>query len=290
MKTLYIIGNGFDLAHGHKTSYANFRTYLEQICSEEMEDLAKDDACILLHILDNTKVLNGNWNNFEHSLSKLSLSYPKLAFMDDNNLLREYEDWAMFIQNFSEKLHNAFEQWIRSIALSDRIVYKLNQEANFLCFNYVTTLEEIYKIPTEHIYYIHGRREDGTGVFQRYVIGHCASSDDIKAHINLEMAGRGEEIKALVVDMLDGLRKDTEMELRNHHLSAFISKMGGYEKVLIIGHGLGAEDVPYFNALLEANKSAVWIRYCREVNDKIIEDTHKISNRIIVKDQSEIML
>lgn len=28
MKTLYIIGNGFDIAHGLDTSYWNFREYL----------------------------------------------------------------------------------------------------------------------------------------------------------------------------------------------------------------------------------------------------------------------
>lgn len=44
MKKLFIIGNGFDLAHGLKTLYKNFHTYLRQtyfdhedVCDEDFE-------------------------------------------------------------------------------------------------------------------------------------------------------------------------------------------------------------------------------------------------------------
>ena len=39
MKTLYIIGNGFDRAHGLETSYWDFRTYLKDNAEEFLENL-----------------------------------------------------------------------------------------------------------------------------------------------------------------------------------------------------------------------------------------------------------
>ena len=41
MKRLYIIGNGFDIAHGIHTDYWNFRTYLEQNYPEFLIEFEK---------------------------------------------------------------------------------------------------------------------------------------------------------------------------------------------------------------------------------------------------------
>ena len=39
MSTLYIIGNGFDRAHGLKTSYCDFRNYLEKYAEDFLVQL-----------------------------------------------------------------------------------------------------------------------------------------------------------------------------------------------------------------------------------------------------------
>lgn len=38
MKTLYIIRNGFDIAHGLDTSYWSFREYLNDSCPEFLQE------------------------------------------------------------------------------------------------------------------------------------------------------------------------------------------------------------------------------------------------------------
>ena len=38
MKILYVIGNGFDIAHGLDTSYWNFREYLDDIYPEFLQE------------------------------------------------------------------------------------------------------------------------------------------------------------------------------------------------------------------------------------------------------------
>jgi len=54
MSNLFIIGNGFDLAHGLKTTYKYFREFLIQMENEECKKIGEAS------ILDNPKVLEGN--------------------------------------------------------------------------------------------------------------------------------------------------------------------------------------------------------------------------------------
>ena len=48
MNTLYIIGNGFDLAHGLKTSYSDFLLWYLKQCVEKMDYLEYKDCLLSL--------------------------------------------------------------------------------------------------------------------------------------------------------------------------------------------------------------------------------------------------
>lgn len=60
MKTLYILGNGFDIAHGLKTKYSDFYKYL-------LEN--KDTQTFLYNIINAYGTYDDEWwNTFEENL------------------------------------------------------------------------------------------------------------------------------------------------------------------------------------------------------------------------------
>ena len=89
MKSLFIIGNGFDLAHGINSSYESFRQYLKTTYPDANEDelimpevkighhgeeIYNDDEVVgfLLRII--TEAEGGKWSNVEESLGLLDFS------------------------------------------------------------------------------------------------------------------------------------------------------------------------------------------------------------------------
>lgn len=117
-KRLYIIGNGFDLHHGIKSGYSEFRDFLKE----------SPDKFTALNIIGD--YYNGCddefWSDFENNLSKFDVVkyieektieyYPDLS---DENFAREVED-ASFntekdFENLSLEIKNAFHDWIYTL-------------------------------------------------------------------------------------------------------------------------------------------------------------------------------
>lgn len=53
MSTLFVIGNGFDRAHGLKTSYWDFRKYLEKYAEDFLVQMEKMYSIAPFERLDN---------------------------------------------------------------------------------------------------------------------------------------------------------------------------------------------------------------------------------------------
>lgn len=101
MSSLFIIGNGFDLAHGIPTKYSDFRKYIINLYPEALEfrdeiihieqchEIYEDEfaAEILLSTMD--KVCGEDWGNFESALAdinfgnKLNILYVSHSRMKD---------------------------------------------------------------------------------------------------------------------------------------------------------------------------------------------------------------
>ncbi len=81
MSSLFIVGNGFDIAHGIQTKYSDFRTFIINMFPRAFElrdeivyledfkniDLAEFAAEILLNAMD--KAAGEDWFNFEEALA-----------------------------------------------------------------------------------------------------------------------------------------------------------------------------------------------------------------------------
>lgn len=114
-KTLYIIGNGFDLHHGMPTSLSSFKRYLAQV-DDETHDW-----------VERYLPADGNWANLEQALSGLDTdnivsdmecflgSYSSDDWSDSGHHDFQYEVDRV-ATGLSETLQQRFAEWIRSIA------------------------------------------------------------------------------------------------------------------------------------------------------------------------------
>lgn len=180
MKKLFIIGNGFDQAHGLPTSYNDFRQYListyysnstddEYFCWGNIPELRsgkdgeeifdeKEVVKFLVYIIDNTA--QDKWGDIESALGRLNFDsvfyeLPQVFDLDgDRNLFKEAyqnEDASYAIMKSFITILDYFNEWINSIDLSnvhlEPNISTLFDPSNdlFLSFNYTETLEKIYE-------------------------------------------------------------------------------------------------------------------------------------------------
>lgn len=205
---LYIIGNGFDLYHGARTSYADFRKYLLHHNVNVVKSLefffgpqslrnTVDSYSEFRWYTEDFKHLRIKapetewaklflWKDFERYLS--SLNREKLYDMLEWSLPRTKRQELQFLGSNYKKAINGilskidlctfelryqFHKWIKTIHYAKgykKRLLSIDNNARFLTFNYTTFLEDVYDIPSTNIKYIHGCKRDRYGSL---VLGHC---------------------------------------------------------------------------------------------------------------------
>ncbi|MFM4702916.1 bacteriophage abortive infection AbiH family protein [Aeromonas bivalvium] len=246
MKTLYVIGNGFDRHHKLPTSYSCF--YQEY---SEMLDGLSD------YFPNNND--EDPWHKFEDNLGKYD---HEIIFSECNHLdigddkfklsmLYGLEDeLSEQTDNIVSTLQDAFSEWINSIEIyPEAIVERLNitSKSLFLSFNYTTTLEKIYNIPKNSILYIHGCAER----YDDLIFGHGVDIDE-----EPEFDVDGESLRTPFSDAIASSRyplsalKKPVPEIINRNIT-FFSSLSRLEQVLILGHSISDVDHPYFMKIKE---------------------------------------
>lgn len=171
---LVIIGNGFDLSHGFKTSYDNFRCW---ICDNYHELFLKiekyNELCFF------SQRLQGDWANIENALIVDEINHNIEKSNPNNHLIVKKEFYNTIIDLFIQ-----FNEWISIInkgikKASASFYKKTNKELSgqinlkqmrsvynkiikkhdcFVNFNYTKTLEYVYGIncnPGNNVLFIH---------------------------------------------------------------------------------------------------------------------------------------
>jgi hypothetical protein len=180
--SLFIIGNGFDIMHGVKSSYYNFR-----------DTIGRQN--ILRFTLENYIRQDDVWGNFEDGL----------AYLDREMMLGTLDDWlddfevpdeddddfsaadyfaaqdtaTSQIYILTQELPRRFRKWIstlKPISLSKPVGDIIKIEARYINFNYTEFLETIYGVPQENILYIHGDRRDKK---TQLVLGHGHDIEEV---------------------------------------------------------------------------------------------------------------
>lgn len=156
---LYIIGNGFDLHHGLKTRYLDFRDYLKK-------DKKHSDLLNLLARNFNLPQNDGEkqWNIFEEYIKySNSLPFQKGSPLNTNTKDEYCDILAAEIGKINEGLDPAFYDWIQSIenelkrkCLKNKEKSLIWENSLYLSYNYTDVLERFYNISHENIFHIHG--------------------------------------------------------------------------------------------------------------------------------------
>lgn len=164
--SLFIIGNGFDIMHGVKSSYYNFR-----------DTIGRNN--MLRFTLENYIRQDDVWGNFENGLAYLDREMMLGTlddWLDDFDVLDEDDDDFSAANYFAaqdtatsqiyiltQELPKRFRKWIRTLkplSLLKPVDDIIKKEARYINFNYTEFLETIYGVPQENILYIHGDRRD----------------------------------------------------------------------------------------------------------------------------------
>lgn len=202
MSKLFIFGNGFDLAHGYKTSYNDFRDWLcyhynadENYIMQTPKyatnykglheyDIAEMAAFFYSMIHD---VHGVDWHEFETGLSKLDwrsqldivCDYYRIYENEYKYVYNNYEDEARVFTEFAFILpDHLFNDWVRDIdisspsKISNEFLNLYNRESDHaLSFNYTDTLEKHYNITD--VCHIHGC----VSKYEQIIVGHNSFYD-----------------------------------------------------------------------------------------------------------------
>lgn len=283
MGSLFIAGNGFDIAHGIPTRYSDFRTFIVNQYPEALEfrdatvfledwkdiEVYEFAAEILLSTMD--KMAGENWCNFEEALAHINFNdkFPRVVHKQNES---EDEDMGMmgyyllyldvlssgFI-NCSKIWQDFFRAWIKSIqaqiddnVFSEKKVLRdlfTQSDMQFLTFNYTKTLQKIYGI--KKVVHIHNR------VGQKLIFGHekdDATYDQYDCDPRTELSLGS----SFLDDMIMSFKKDTETPMKKY--SDFFKKLDSkIDKVYSYGFSFGKVDSVYIKRIVSSiSPDAVW--------------------------------
>ena len=242
MSNLFIIGNGFDLAHHIKSSYEDFHQFLLHnygvinqtkfhipLSFSKKPDCSDIDAAnLLLKLITNAEKNKVKWTDFENSLGKLDYSalFKSSASEIYNSSIVKSLKIAI------PKIKQFFINWlkkidIQSISAIDSFRGFINPTSDyFITFNYTTVLEDIYHV--QKICHVHG------DINHNIILGHGISSEHI--YFNL-------------------LKNNSlKLEIVPHEMNSYLS----YNDILSIYHHVNStqkNQVNYFQEAILRNLS-----------------------------------
>lgn len=261
MKKLYIIGNGFDIHHGLKTRYSDYKAYLQQKDRQQVEDF--DD---FLECYDINKKNIQNWSDLEvytrhiycvdlyqildKSIDCSESDMDRASYWHDIQYnSEEYSKWITGIRlNVNE--------WIRQIEYTN--VTKdsnlpIDTNAIYINFNYTETLQSVYGVPDSNIFHIHGK------VSNEIVFGNNCFPDDMIRSSIIRTDNKNEDDDwriSQAIDILNSRLEDAKCyykksdEIMLKHRS-FFENIDECQELIIMGLSFGSEDLCYIHKIIE---------------------------------------
>lgn len=271
MSRLYIIGNGFDIAHGISCKYSDFRRY----CEEKMPKLYEK----LNRFYDGGDKL---WSDFERELPNLNKdALFDWATTNNPNWNQNWKAYYDFIDevrdevDYVEGLKLAFTEWVQALSLEDvRRQYDIfGEDSLFITFNYTLTLENVYHIPAYRILHIHGMVE---GEFPQLVVGHNMPDTEVDYIFSSENDFEEEACKE-VAALIKNWHKDTAGIIANYE--EIFSQLSNVKDVYVLGHSMSEVDLPYFEKIKQnIPLSAKW--HISVFNEVDINNKRQVVDRL----------
>jgi len=278
-RTLYILGNGFDLMHGIKSSYRAFRDSLGK-----NSDLRFKLECYLK--------ANDIWSDFESALGHINMDMmanPNVVgdmlelsgFFDENAGAAEYymalEMAADPMRSITEDLEQKFRAWVEKLKIGtyDRPLKGLMRDDKLLCFNYTEFAETLYGVSESNICYIHGCRRKKKGYPKdKLILGHKPGAAECEYEL-IRSLKRKKSYRSQVIDVAqegvvrllseydEGITKDCQAIIASH--SEFFKSLTEIENVVVIGHSISGVDWDYFLEVAKYAPDAHWYVGCHDI-------------------------
>ncbi|WP_195667176.1 bacteriophage abortive infection AbiH family protein [Phocaeicola vulgatus] len=266
--TLFVIGNGVDLASGIKSSYYDFKQWLI---------LNKRDQ--LINLMDiffsNQREI---WGDIEKALGEydedsiLEFCKPDEEFDYDHPTrsvaaIEDSPDWIF--RPVLDEFIEAFTEWVNSIdiTVADKVL-DLPSCSTYLTFNYTETLEKIYGIPQLNILHIHGSRLSENN----YIIGHDNPRDTDEVYNDEGEYIFVQDTWSKIIAWMNEFVKDCEYIINANQ--DFFKGLSNIEQVVVYGHSFSEIDWPYMREIAkQIGKNKPWIISYHEDKDLIQIDS-----------------
>lgn len=263
--TLYIIGNGFDLMHGVRSSYYDFG-----------KSLKRNDS--LRHALNIALTPDDIWADFEESLGKINLDsmasrllvdtwLEMSGFYDDEdsaaNFYMAVEDAANPIATIANDLPPAFRRWVNKLKIGtdDRpLKAVINPHGKALSFNYTEFIQSLYHV--DEACYIHGCRVNKQ---DKLVLGHRPDAEirplsekhqEPRTYRQAVVDVAQDNVLRVIDECNEDLTKDSREIIEKHR--EFFDSLSETTQVVVIGHSLSPVDWDYFKEVRRAAPKASW--------------------------------
>lgn len=286
---LYIIGNGFDLQHGLKSKYWDFKEFLEIKEPELLEKLER-------YFDSNTL-----WSDFEETLAYLD---TEQIINECLNYLESYsvEDWSdayhhdyqyevqRRIDIITKTLKERFTEWILQLQFPDKEEINrvhIDKNALFINFNYTDTLEQLYKIQPNNIFFIHNKAID---IKSNLILGHGRNPKNettLKELYNDENSDvRVVEGNRILDDYFIDTYKSTEKIINEN--KNFFDSLAYLKNINIYGHSMSLVDKPYYQEIVKRIdlETVFWKVSFHNKNDLMVFDEFFTSLKVPKKNVS----
>ncbi|WP_139490059.1 bacteriophage abortive infection AbiH family protein [Brevibacillus dissolubilis] len=285
MKSLFIIGNGFDLSHRLRTTYEDFHQYLqteypdasgdeftmpEPIMMPDGDVIYDDDVVVsfLLRLISNAEPNGDKWSDLENSLGYLNFdeyfdSIPDILDEDGDldfwKNMYNTEDVASNLVIPTQRITGFFSDWINTIEINeatrkDDFASLINKESDlFLTFNYTNTLEILYG--AKNVCHIHGKQGGSL------LLGHGNDTDNSE-----ENMGRYTGSENALQEIQDSLRKNTAGAIKKHQ-DFFDNLSSDVDKIYSYGFSFSKVDQIYIIEICKRLKTTDVIWYLNDFDN-----------------------
>lgn len=300
--SLVIIGNGFDLMRGVKSSYWDFQ-----------KTIGKNSP--LRFYMETYLDTADLWSNLEDSLGRLNYSifldpYIIDMWLDDFGAYDPDAQAADFFAaietaiaptfEIPRELKQRFKKWVKTLTVgcSDRPFSMLHGNYKVLSFNYTEFIEKIYGANPNRICYIHGcRRNRKSGKACELILGHKPGMEEEQwDKVNLKSFKFKNPYKRYIMESaLETAAREASWyeeattkkcsDIIKQHCN-FFEELCDIEEIFVIGHSLSEVDYPYFQEIC-MNTDAKWYIGYHSLDDLkrliVFVNKMKLNNVIIFR-------